>query len=444
MPSGCGVGYYLGYAAATSQCARCLPCTNLVANAVYTSAGQANGPNTCGVRCMPGTYVSPGYGFDTYNNPVACDRCSAPTCAPGLTYLQPCSYLADAVCAKCSECAAGMRVLAACTPAANTTCVACSMSLLPENARWVEQGCLRWECVSGFIREPNTTTCLRCKVPRDCIASNSFEDDGGTGCGRCVQCDLDLLLPGQCFNGDGQCGVSYNCDEGMPTAPAMPQTTPAPTPAQVAEAVFAASRAAEAPAAFASMATLTLDPAALTTSLVADIAEQTSSACACNATVAAVTQGNVTTFCTPTCLTPHRRLLLHQSPLIIDVVLIGTSPGITTLLQPPVISGRTVVGWQTYECMPISDLDPDRRRLAVHFRRAGVLHTRQEEAQTSWAEVYIMLGIVAVVIAVLVGGGGGAVAVYHYVSVNDAEEERIVRPRRRVIVMHLPSGMRRW
>jgi hypothetical protein len=192
------------------------------------------------------------------------------------------------------------------------------------------------------------------------------------------------------------------------------------------------------------MATLTLDPAALTHSLVADIAAQTSSACACNATVAAVTQDGVTTFCTPACLTlaPNRRLLLHQSPLIIDVVLVGTSPEIT-LLQPPAISGRTVVAWQTYECIPISDQDPDRRRLAVQFRRTGVLHTQPQE-QTSWAEVYVTIGIIAVAIAVLVGGGSGAVAVYHYYVIVD-DTDRTARPRARVVVrMRPPRGIEAW
>ena len=273
VPTSCSTGFYIGYASTTSQCARCLACTNLMANAAYVSSGQPNGPNTCGIKCLAGTFVSPGYGFDAHNNPVACDRCSSLQCAPGSTYLNPCSYLADAECVQCSECIVGTQVHEDCAPESDTVCAACNASQLPTNARWVEQGCRKWECESGFVREPNTTTCLRCKLPKDCIASDSYEDDdSGTGCGRCVACDLFLLLPGQCFNGDGQCGVSYQCDTGMPTARAMP-------PSQTSVAVMAGMESGSAMqvqniapiVAYASMATLILDPttnAALTNTFI--------------------------------------------------------------------------------------------------------------------------------------------------------------------------------
>ena len=58
VPTSCGAGTYLGYSDG-SQCASCLPCTNLVSNAVYVSSGSDNGPNTCKVLCNPGMFIDP-------------------------------------------------------------------------------------------------------------------------------------------------------------------------------------------------------------------------------------------------------------------------------------------------------------------------------------------------------------------------------------------------
>lgn len=394
VPDACSIGYYLGYA--VSQCARCLPCTNLVANSVYTSSGQPNGPNTCGIRCVVGTYVSPGYGFDTYNNPVACDQCSTLLCEAGRTYLSPCSDLADADCIQCSKCATGTQTLDVCTPTTNTTCAPCAAALLPDNAAWVGVECTQWGCDAGFIRVPNTTTCLRCRSPRDCIASDSFEDDDGTGCGRCVACDSLLLLPGQCFNGDGQCGVSYLCEAGMPTAAALFFETPPPPVALAAEAVPTPS----AILAYASMATLTLDTPALTDELVDSINAQVSQDCACEATVVAVTQDNVTRFCTPSCSVGSRRLLSGGSLVVIDIALLSSTVIAHAPLQPS--CGRVVVAWQTYACESIYDqtLVRDRRRLTVHFKRSGMLWEEpMQETPNTWIGVYLVIGIIALIAA---------------------------------------------
>ncbi len=108
------------------------------------------------------------------------------------------------------------------------------------------------------------------------------------------------------------------------------------------------------------------------------------------------------------------------------------------------------MAWQTYEAIPVSDGQLDRRRLSVQFRRAGVLllHHTQEQQQASWAGVYITIGIAAVVVVAVVGGGGGAVTVYRYVSVAEEEEEEPPhvgsRTRRRMeLVSHPPYGSRK-
>ena len=433
VPTGCSTGYYIGYATSISQCARCLMCTNIVANAAYISSGQPNGPNTCGIQCLEGTFVSPGYGFDTYNNPVACDGCSSPQCTPGTTYLSPCSYLADAECTPCSECTTGSKVLTACTPASNVTCIACNPSELPINAKWMEQGCIKWECEAGFVREPNTTTCLKCKLPKDCIASDSYEDDGGgTGCGRCVACDLFLLLPGQCFNGDGQCGVSYQCDAGMPTAQ-MSQTSAAVVEMAGMDdsaAMVAAERPADSVAvlAYASMAILTLDTIP-TNSLIKNISAQLSSDCACEAKIMAITQNNITAFCSPTCTlqtTDNNRRLLYaaQQLTILDIVLLSRTQ-LTHIPRQPVCSGHVVTGWQIYECRSITDptFVHDQRKLVVYFKRTGTLWTKETVSSYSMGSFFIILIVMLTLLAVFVLAGSGGAAVVYYVRVPTKEKD---------------------
>lgn len=444
VPAGCATGYYLGYAAATSQCARCLPCTNLVASAAYVSAGRPNGPNTCGMRCVDGTFVSPGYGFDTFDNPVACDGCSAPTCAAGVAYLRPCAYLADAECVSCSTCPTGARTLTPCTPASNTACIQCDAALLPSHASWTEPECARWACDSGYTLNPNTSTCLRCKAPSDCIYSDSYEDDSdGAGCGRCVSCDLFLLLPGQCFNGDGQCGVSYWCDDpGVivaqtpPPMPPMQQQSAAVASSVGGESLMAAVEEGEAAVvpsmaavppppnpilAYASVATLTLTTPP-TADLIAEIESSLSADCACNASVAAVTHDNTTSFCTAAAQCGNgavpvrrRRALMGQSPYLLDITLVRTYQFTAPPNRPH--CAAAVAGWQPYESQAIRDpsLLSDRRRMVVYFKRSGTPWVRAEEVR--WDQYYIVLAVIVVVCAIgLLAAGGGTV---YYVRVYD-------------------------
>jgi len=426
VPASCATGYYLGYAAATSQCARCLPCTNLVANAVYISAGQPNGPNTCAIRCISNTFVSPGYGFDTYNNPVACDRCSTPTCIAGTSFLRPCSYLADTECVACSVCPVGMRTLAPCTPTTNTPCTPCPAA--PDNATWTGPECARWRCDQGFTLEPNSSTCLKCKSPRDCIYSDTYEDDSdGAGCGRCVACDLFLLLPGQCFNGDGQCGVSYWCDPGVvvaPTPPPLVEATPLETVAEAAmmEDILLQDQATSPILAYASMATLALadtPTAALLTALEATLSTE----CNCTATVAAITHDNTTAFCspaTPCVLGRRRRHLLADLFYYIDITLVSR----VQLTHPPAQPTLPhIANWQTYTCQPITDpsLLRDRRRMAVYFRRSGTPWIQPQPVQ--WTEYYLILGIIVVACALLLAAGGGTVYYVRVYEVRSAGTE---------------------
>lgn len=449
VPTSCSTGYYLGYEAVTSQCAKCLPCINLVTDSIYTSAGLPNGPNTCSTQCLQGTYVSPSYGFDTFDNPVACDRCGAPICVAGVTFLRPCSYLADAECVLCSQCPIGSQVLDECTAAANTTCISCESSLLPKNSSWTEPGCVKWACDGGFVQDPNTSFCLKCKLPRDCIFSDSYEDDGN-GCGRCVACDLYLLLPGQCFNGDGQCGVSYLCDlPGMVTAADFSEygSTPQPSAQSSSSEALAAAAAAGEPIAitpnqntsiiiaYASMATLTLDaqPSQITAAFIANLDSQISTDCACEATVVAITTpDNITTFCTPTsCVPPNppqrRRLLSTQQQITVEITLISNT-AITHAPHQPTCPDHAILHWQTYQCQPISDpaFVHDRRRLAVYFKRTGTPWV-MEQTPGSWAQYYLVIGIIFAVFFLLAAGGGGAVyyvQVYHVHGV-DADQRKV-------------------
>jgi hypothetical protein len=221
VPTACGVGAYVGYAEG-AQCARCLPCTNRVDNSIYASTGVFNGPNTCRVQCNPGTFVDPVYGLDAQDNPVACKACGAPECVQGESYLVACSYTSDARCEPCSACPPGNRPSKACTVGGDVQCTPCDG--LPPNATWT-RACDQWECVHGFFR--NDTACDRCKLPSDCAVSDQYTfmfDD----CGACQPCNASVLLPGQCFNGDGQCGATYRC--GRTTSQRLPTTTRTTTP----------------------------------------------------------------------------------------------------------------------------------------------------------------------------------------------------------------------
>ena len=214
----CAIGSYLGYA---TQCQACLPCTNTaVANTRFVSSGLSNGPNTCGTACLTGYFVNPVYGLDSFGNPVECTPCSRNVqCTAGSSYFIPCSAYADAFCMPCSACPIGFKVSSACTVTSNTTCTPCPSA--PPNAQWVSAGCVSWTCNDGYYLN-RTGACVLCQIPSDCTNSDSYQLLH-SGCGMCVPCNASLLLPFQCFNGDGQCGVTYWC--GWTSTTTVPRTT---------------------------------------------------------------------------------------------------------------------------------------------------------------------------------------------------------------------------
>ena len=237
-PVSCGVGTYLGYVDGL-QCAKCLPCSNAVPNSIFTSAGSNNGPNTCALRCNPGTFIDPTYGLDVFENPIVCAECSVPQCVSGQSFLVGCTPQSDAYCAPCSDCPIGYDVRLPCTIGADTVCLACDASLLPANAVWTAAGCEQWECMDMFYPSTDNTHCIPCKQPNNCTKNDRF-DYISAGCGVCTPCDPALLRPWQCFNGDGQCGTTYKCGfvttqapttstTAKPTTTARPPTTSPPT-----------------------------------------------------------------------------------------------------------------------------------------------------------------------------------------------------------------------
>jgi len=230
VPTACSSGEYLGYGA--GQCAYCLPCTNTVANSRYISSGVANGPNSCGLLCNPGFFVDPAFGFDVFNNPVACTRCTPPQCVRGASFAVQCTYTADAYCERCSGCPVGFAVSTQCSLGANTTCAACDTAGLPVGAIWTATGCTEWDCGPDFYRIANQ--CAQCTAPSGCLISDSYGyAPSKPGCGVCTQCNASLLLPFQCFNGDGQCGATYWCgwtSSAVSTTATVPITTTTPPP----------------------------------------------------------------------------------------------------------------------------------------------------------------------------------------------------------------------
>jgi len=222
--SSCPVGAYLGYGSYcgfNGQCPCCLPCINYVPNAGFVSSGINNGPNTCAVRCMRGFYIDPMYGLDIFGNPVSCAPCSYLKCVAGISYLVACTTTADAFCAPCSVCPVGYKVATRCTIGANTTCTPCAPA--PPNASWAV-GCEAWACNTGFYLGDGGV-CSQCKQPYDCTNADRYNLIIPPACGACIPCDPTVLLPGQCFNGDGQCGATYRCGPVRPIAQTMSTST---------------------------------------------------------------------------------------------------------------------------------------------------------------------------------------------------------------------------
>jgi hypothetical protein len=212
--------------------------------------------------------------------------------------------------------------------------------------------------------------------------------------------------------------------------------------------------------AYASVATLTLDaqPSQITAAFIANLDSQISTDCACEATVVAITTpDNITTFCTPTsCVPPNppqrRRLLSTQQQITVEITLISNT-AITRAPHQPTCPDHAILHWQTYQCQPISDpaFVHDRRRLAVYFKRTGTPWV-MEQTPGSWAQYYLVIGIIFAVFFLLAAGGGGAVyyvQVYHVHGV-DADRGKVeyfrrgrVEPSERDILLP-DSWNKRW
>jgi hypothetical protein len=319
-PAACGVGMYVGYVD-DAQCARCLPCTNAVPNSVFVSAGSKNGPNTCAIRCNPGTFVDPAYGLDVFNNPVVCAECSTPQCVAGESFQAACAADQDAYCAPCSECPVGSAVRTPCTIGANTTCAPCDPSLLPLNAVWTAAGCVEWECADAYYLSADRAVCIACRQPRDCTKNDRFEYVSA-GCGACTPCDPALLKPWQCFNGDGQCGSTYWC--GFATVPppeSTSATAAATTTARIATTPAPMATTSAPSPSYATLMTVTLARNVTLADLLKSISCPDGP---CTVKLVSVTQANSTTLCSGSAC--RRRLQQAGGDEVMTVELIVLSP----------------------------------------------------------------------------------------------------------------------
>ena len=367
VPTSCPVGAYLGYGP-SDQCARCLPCANAVVNSVFFSAGIPNGPNTCGLKCVLGTFIDPAYGLDVYGNPVACRSCSRPVCVPGSTFFVSCASDADAWCAPCSSCPPGQKVSKQCTVGADIQCAPCDPP--PANTSW-SSGC-DWSCNAGFY--PLNGGCAPCLGPSACETSDSYAELV-PGCGVCTPCNASLLLPGQCFNGDGQCGTTYRCG---PTTTTMPQTTTvaqftssttiAPTTPIPAEPVY-----------YAALVVLSVNSAAPLSNLSNFVA------CAnCTLRVLSIRRGNATVYC-PAC---HRRLLVED--MVVEIAVITQTP-----VDPLVLVDAATT--RSYP-VPNATILNDAYQLSVYLRG---FETPYRPPPLPWATIWGAFVIVAGVVAVI-------------------------------------------
>ena len=124
----CSVGQYRTICTATAD-SICTPCTNIPANAVYTSNGNSGDPKSCSFSCITG-YWKNGY---------SCSACDTTSCGVGM-------------------------YRSACTATANGQCVPCSTK--PASSSYVSTGkpynvnACDWNCDTGFFR--NVQICTVC------------------------------------------------------------------------------------------------------------------------------------------------------------------------------------------------------------------------------------------------------------------------------------------
>ena len=377
VPTSCQRGTFLGYADG-SQCAQCLPCTNTVANSIYTTAGVPNGPNTCRLTCNPGYFVDPAYGFDAFDNPVACGPCSRPTCVRGVSFLIGCTYTADAYCNTCSVCSIGKQILTPCSTGSDTVCTGCDPSLLPANAMWTAAECTLWACNAGFYSDGG---CTACKQPSDCRISDRYGyADNIVGCGICTPCNASLLLPWQCFNGDGQCGKTYWC--GYTTTSVEVTTTVTTTPIPTTTVVVPTTTAAPITTPYATLLTLTLAANASLSNLTRYIVCQP----ACSVRILSVTRGNVTTY--------YRRLL--STTVVIDIGIVSPRPAELTVLGS--LNPIALVISQSFPVTNSSVLD-NPLQFAVFVRS---MSPAADENAVSMGIIYGAVGVYGVMMVVVI------------------------------------------
>ena len=413
----CGVGTYLGYSSSMcgfgGQCPCCMQCTNSVVNAHFTSNGTKNGPNTCRVVCNPETFIDPTYGLDVFNNPVGCIVCSKPQCTLGASYVVSCTLTADSFCQACAVCPPGMRVSTPCTTGIDAACTPCDPA--PLNAYWTF-GCSRWQCGSGYY--PKDSACLACKQPRNCTNSDRF-DFISPVCGVCTPCNTSLLLPWQCFNGDGQCGKTYYC--GFTTTRAeistsvsvaatwtiplnstvvvVNRTSSNSTGSQMRNASSNSTDVAEANTLmpYAAVMTLTLPSHISLEDVIKAIScpQQT-----CEIKIVSITLNSTTTYCVGTGCAQRRRLLaIDNTTMVLEIIIISqqplqTQPVVSISIQP--VSVSTTGSYQVVDYAMLSNSV----QLSSFIKASD--QTAPSEDSQPWAAVVVLAIVGLILIATIV------------------------------------------
>ena len=339
-PDECAVGFYSGFPANSNACRSCLGCT-AVSNAVFTSNGMVDqDPRSCSYRCNSGFYSNFG----------SCAPCSVKTCTSGSTFLKQCTQTSNAECVTCKQCLPGQRVERVCGSGNDTVCSACDPALLPPFASWSAAGCVSWACNPGYWLD--VSICRKCSAAGDCALGFQLVDlpqcvaSSSTARGKCDACPTPPA--GQCFSGAANCGLrpcaavtSMLRSTTTPLATTVAKYTTAPSPtssgailrasttqgktATVASQTPPPATPTPDPIAYATVASLTIDPSeAITSALLADLVRNVSrivclpDAGQCEVSVLSITVGGVTTFCIDGVCPGYskrrrRRLLLEQT-----------------------------------------------------------------------------------------------------------------------------------
>lgn len=227
------VGTYKGSSTSGGPtCPQCQSCTGIesIPNAIYTTSGNDNTPDSCQWKCRPMYYGQNFVLKYMNNNPTTCSPCSTnQACEDGSYYTQPCTDTTDSTCLPCTTCGPGFQVDTLCSGTTDTTCAPCT-NALPPNTQYTS-GCAigckpNYYDLATVSTTVTTTTCVACADPKTCAADETINPiarcpntNTGARTGQCVKCACPAFptptpTTRWCWTGSVSGGCDWACVTG--------------------------------------------------------------------------------------------------------------------------------------------------------------------------------------------------------------------------------------